>query len=651
MGGASRGFGGRIRAWGWVLQLLLLGLWGLLPTAQAALSATNVTTPYAWGETSGWVNLAPSGGGALIYDDHLEGFAWAENIGWIKLGSHQGGGAYHYANTGNGDWGVNRQGAALSGYAWSETAGWINFAPQGGGVTVNGVSGALDGYAWGENLGWIHLRNGNLYGVTYAPAQGSTLSATAGTPQTASVTTAYGTALAVTLLNATGNPVVGASVVFTAPAAGASGSFVNGSNTVTVSTDAQGVARASAFTANATAGGPYTVTASQGGLTASFNLTNGALGSSIRLTSSANPVTTTTPLTLTAVVNGASPTGTVQFKDGSTALGAPVPLVGGRASTTTSTLSPGNHTLTAVYGGDANNSAATSSPLSQVVQAPTPTQPDTGSTLNVPALSLPASCYGAAPELLDLTQGDGPALLTRLINVLAQLQGSPLTWVVQGSCGAVITGNGASSGSSNAALAFAPTRRQSNDPRADGLYALGDGRYQIVTAGTAVTVVPTLVSSNQLYALLPAGSTVRMTDTGILLARIGGIDYVVQPSFLVTRVDAAPQGTASFSADPQGHLHMTDGAGNDQIIYPGFAEPGTLSTLFKIYDPSATVAIQPDGTARVFFLGQTLSLTPDIFLSPLPGHVPGNWWQDGPQHLQFINQQQGGTTQGLSVGP
>ena len=42
-------------------------------------------------------------------------------------------------------------------------------------------------------------------------------------------------------------------------------------------------------------------------------------------------------------------TGTVQFNDGTTALGTPVPLVGGTALLVTSTLRKGTHSLTAVF--------------------------------------------------------------------------------------------------------------------------------------------------------------------------------------------------------------------------------------------------------------------------------------------------------------
>lgn len=90
-----------------------------------------------------------------------------------------------------------------------------------------------------------------------------TFTSTAGDGQSATVSTNFGTALTAKVVDGSGNPVVGALVTFTAPSTGASGTFVDSlSNVTTAITDSNGVATAAAFTANATAGGPYTVTAS-----------------------------------------------------------------------------------------------------------------------------------------------------------------------------------------------------------------------------------------------------------------------------------------------------------------------------------------------------------------------------------------------------
>src|SRR5947208_3332722 len=88
---------------------------------------------------------------------------------------------------------------------------------------------------------------------------------------------AIANALAVTVKDAGSNPVSGVNVTFAAPGSGASGVFSNSTATIIVATNALGVASAP-FTANTTAGGPYTVTAAATGLTpVNFSLTNTAV--------------------------------------------------------------------------------------------------------------------------------------------------------------------------------------------------------------------------------------------------------------------------------------------------------------------------------------------------------------------------------------
>ncbi|HLX61114.1 MAG TPA: Ig-like domain-containing protein, partial [Planctomycetota bacterium] len=101
------------------------------------------------------------------------------------------------------------------------------------------------------------------------------ITSTQGTPQSATVNTAFATVLKAVVKDAGGVVIPNASVTFTAPASGASGKFANNTNTTTVTTDASGIATATAFTANTTAGGPYNVTAAVGALAPiNFALTN-----------------------------------------------------------------------------------------------------------------------------------------------------------------------------------------------------------------------------------------------------------------------------------------------------------------------------------------------------------------------------------------
>lgn len=90
----------------------------------------------------------------------------------------------------------------------------------------------------------------------------------------------------------------------------------------------------------------------------------------------ADPVVSGSSVTLQATVDGGSsgtPTGSVQFRSGSSNVGAAVALVSGVASVTTTALPAGTGSLTAVYvpGGGNPLAASTSAPVSYVVAGPT----------------------------------------------------------------------------------------------------------------------------------------------------------------------------------------------------------------------------------------------------------------------------------------
>lgn len=92
------------------------------------------------------------------------------------------------------------------------------------------------------------------------------------------------------------------------------------------------------------------------------------------------------PVTLTATVLPvvrvtALPTGTVQFREGTTVLGTATISSAGVASFSTSSLAVGSHAITAVYSGDATYDAGTSAALTQTVtQTPTATSLTVSST-------------------------------------------------------------------------------------------------------------------------------------------------------------------------------------------------------------------------------------------------------------------------------
>ncbi len=145
-------------------------------------------------------------------------------------------------------------------------------APPAGTFSVIGVLGQFDStnpFDSGYQL-FPRIRATDFLGATPTPAS---ITATAGTPQTTNINTAFATQLQATVRDAGTNPISGIGVTFTAPASGASGKFANNTATTNATTNASGVATATVFTANAIAGS-YNVVASTNSLTANFSLTN-----------------------------------------------------------------------------------------------------------------------------------------------------------------------------------------------------------------------------------------------------------------------------------------------------------------------------------------------------------------------------------------
>ncbi|MDE2593893.1 MAG: Ig-like domain repeat protein, partial [Burkholderiales bacterium] len=142
--------------------------------------------------------------------------------------------------------------------------------------------------------------------------------------------------------------------------------------------------------------GPHTISARYSGDAGNQASTSGTTSLSVLQTStttlsaSASTIEAGQTLTLRVTVSGAAPTGTVQFRDGGSNLGAAVTLSNGSATLSTNALTTtGSHSITAVYQGDASNTASTSSAVSLTVTAvspPPPTTDPTSSDGDVPTL-------------------------------------------------------------------------------------------------------------------------------------------------------------------------------------------------------------------------------------------------------------------------
>ncbi len=274
-----------------------------------------------------------------------------------------------------------------------------------GATTVGGIAANPDG-SFRVTGGHTYTAGGTLtFSVQVQDGGGAT------TGSGAAITVALATKTTVT---ASPNPSVwGQAVTFQAVVApvGTGGTpvgavtFLDGGTTLGTGTlqAAGGVDRA-VFSTSALAVGGHSITAVYGGdgtftgstSTTAWTQTVNAAAAGTTLTSSVNPSQAGQAVTFTATVaarapGAGTPTGTVTFKDGTQVIGTGTLQVAGgvdKASFSTTALGPGGHTITAVYGGDADFQTSTSAALTQTVIYPTAT------TLS-PARPAPAA-YGQA---------------------------------------------------------------------------------------------------------------------------------------------------------------------------------------------------------------------------------------------------------------
>jgi hypothetical protein len=240
-----------------------------------------------------------------------------------------------------------------------------------------------------------------------------------------------------TALTANPNPAtVGQSVLFTAtvtptPSGSLLGtvSFFDGATLVgTGNLNASGIAT---FSDSSLTVGSHSITATYSGNVGFASSTSMPLAEVIAsappttttstLLVSPNPVTVGQPLTLTATVSPApsgSPLGTVSFFDGATLLGTVSVNSSGAASFSTSGLSVGSHSITAVYSGNSGFAGSTSNAVNEVVSVANPAT----TTTALGAVPNPAS-FGAP---VQLTASVSPAPSGSPLGTVSFFDGSTL---------------------------------------------------------------------------------------------------------------------------------------------------------------------------------------------------------------------------------
>jgi hypothetical protein len=178
------------------------------------------------------------------------------------------------------------------------------------------------------------------------------------------------------LTKGTNPSVFGASLTFTATVtpntATGSVTFFDGATIIGIAFVS---GEAASFTTSSLASGSHSMTAQYSGDTFDNSAASAALPhqvlavTSTSLAASLNPTVFGQGATFTTTVTSATPgtiTGTVTFKDGAAVLGSGI-VSSGKATLSTSTLTVGVHSITAVYSGNATYAASTSPVLSHTV--------------------------------------------------------------------------------------------------------------------------------------------------------------------------------------------------------------------------------------------------------------------------------------------
>jgi large repetitive protein len=252
------------------------------------------------------------------------------------------------------------------------------------------ATGTLQFFDGATSLGTVTVSNGAALLSTSALAAGShslTVAYSGDAANSASTSAVFtetiNKAATTATLAASPNPAtVGQSVTLSATVSPATATgtvqFFDGATSLGTVTVSNGAA---SLSTSALATGSHSLTVAYSGDAANSASTSTVLSETVNkaattatLTSSLNPSVSGQAVTFTSQVSPSAATGSVQFKDGTTLLGA-VTVSGGSALLAVSSLSVGTHSITAVYGGDTNYTGSTSTALTQTVTVAPPGAP------------------------------------------------------------------------------------------------------------------------------------------------------------------------------------------------------------------------------------------------------------------------------------
>jgi hypothetical protein len=291
----------------------------------------------------------------------------------------------------------------------------------------------------------------------------------------------------------------------------------------------------------------------------------------VALAASPSPASAGQSVTLTATVTPTAtyasvPTGTIEFQDGSSALGSAVTLDStGKATYTSTTLAPGTHSLTAVYSGDSTyptgNGAQTlvvNGLTATVKVTPSPTSITTATSLQV---TVAVSGSGATPTgTVTLSSGSFTSAAATLAS---------------GSAIITIPANSLSAGNDTLTVAYS-----------------GDAVYN---SGSGIAQETVTLPLNAIISVTPAASTVVSTNSLSVTVTVSGSG-------------ATPTGTIILSGGGYTSAATTLTSGSATIVIPANSLSAGTDTLTATYSGDTVYASASGASAGTATL--TVSATP-----------------------------------------
>jgi hypothetical protein len=426
----------------------------------------------------------------------------------------------------------------------------------GGPYTVNASTPGVGGVA--------------AFSLTNLPGNPNFSTATAGTPQSAAISTAFPVALKALITDSFGNPTPGIAVTFTPPLPTPNAPNGTFASSPTVNTDAAGIATAPAFTANTFIGGPYTVTAGfsgQGTPLASFSLTNTAgVPASITATAGSGQSVTVGnafPTALQATVRDASSN--------------PVPNV---AVTFTAPGSGASGTF--------SGSATVNTDASGVATAPTFTANTTAGSYNVTA----STAGVGTPASFSLTNNPGPP------SSISATAGTPQSATIGAAFATALKATVRDASSNpvpNVTVTFAAP-----GSGASGASGTFSGSTAVLTDSAGVATAPTFTANTTAGSYSVTASTVQVaTPASFSLTNNAGAPATItvlggsgQSVTIGNAFPTALQATVrDASSNPVPNVSVT-------FTAPGSGASGTFSGSATVQTGATGVATAPTFTAN-----------------------------------------------------